>query len=190
MEKPETIEIPPDLLIQKALELKPHHNIGIAYTYNEPLISYEYVYDCSKLARENGLKNVIVSNGYVSIDPLKALLPYVDAMNIDLKSFGDDFYSRICGGLPKYVRNTIEMAAGSCHVEVTTLIIPGLNDSVEEMNSLVTWLASINPEIPLHLSRFFPGFQMQDRPPTPIQTIQSLVKVAKQHMKYVYAGNI
>lgn len=188
--KPETIYISPEDLVQKALKLKPNGNIGIAYTYNEPLISYEYVYDCCVPARENGLKNVIVSNGYIEQEPLKELLPFVDAMNIDLKSFGDDFYSKICGGVPEHVRNTIETSSKSCHVEVTTLIIPGLNDSENEMDSLVSWLASVNPEIPLHLSRFFPTYKMQDRPPTPVETIRSLVRIAKQRLKYVYTGNI
>lgn len=188
--KPETVHIPPDLLVQKAVELKPQRNIGIAYTYNEPLISYEYVYDCSRLAKEYDLKNVVVTNGYIEQAPLKGLLPFIDAMNIDLKSFGDDFYSKICGGLPEHVMSTIETASKACHVEVTTLIIPDLNDSEDEMESLASWLASINPEIPLHLSRFFPKYKMQDRPPTSTGTIKALERIAGRHLKYVYTGNM
>jgi pyruvate formate lyase activating enzyme len=184
------VYIPPENLVEKALDLVSEGNIGIAYTYNEPLISYEYVYDCSRLAHEKGLKNALVTNGYISREPFLELLPYIDAINIDLKSFRDEFYTKICGGSPQYVKNTIEAAAESCHVEVTTLIIPGLNNSPDEMKELAAWLASINPEIPLHLSRFFPNYRMLDRPPTPPQTIYSLVSVAREYLKYVYTGNL
>jgi len=182
--------VPPEDLVEKALDLVDEDNIGIAYTYNEPLISYEYVYECSRLAHEKGMKNVLVTNGYISPEPLREILPYIDAMNIDLKSFRDEFYTKICGGFSEHVKNTIRMAAGSCHVEVTTLIIPGLNDSADEMHELASWLASISPEIPLHLSRFFPNYRMLDRPPTPPQTIYSLVSVAREYLKYVYTGNL
>lgn len=184
------VHIPPENLAEKALELAADSNIGVAYTYNEPFISYEYVYDCSRLVHENGLKNVLVTNGYVSPKPLKELLPYIDAMNIDLKSFRDDFYRKICGGCLEPVKSTIETAAGLCHVEITTLIIPGLNDSAEEMEELSSWLSSVSPEIPLHITRFFPNYKMQDRPPTPPETIYSLVRIARKHLKYVYTGNI
>lgn len=185
-----SIHVSPEDLAEKALELVPEGNVGIAYTYNEPLISYEYVYDCSRLAHEKGLKNVLVSNGYVEAEPLRALLPWIDAMNIDLKSFRDGFYNRICGGSPQPVKEAIRMAAASCHVEVTTLIIPGLNDSEDEMEELAAWLSSISPEIPLHLSRFFPNYRMLDRPPTPPAKIYSLVNIAREYLKFVYTGNL
>lgn len=185
-----SVYISPEDLVEKAIDLVPEGNVGIAYTYNEPLISYEYVYDCSRLARKNGLKNVLVSNGYVSQEPLRRLLPFIDAMNIDLKSFGDEFYREICGGVSQHVKNTIEMAAKSCHVEVTTLIIPGLNGSEEEMEDLVSWLSSLSPDIPLHLSRFFPNYKMLDRPPTPPEKIYSLVDIAREYLRYVYTGNL
>lgn len=188
--RPGPVYISPEDLVGKALELIDEGNIGIAYTYNEPLISYEYVYDCSLLAHENGLKNVLVTNGYINPEPLKQLLPYIDAMNIDLKSFGDEFYREICGGLAVHVKNSIEIAAGSCHVEVTTLIIPGLNDSEEEMEEISSWLASIDPEIPLHITRFFPNYKMTDRSATSPEKIYSLVKIAREHLKYVYTGNL
>lgn len=187
---PGSVYISPENLVEKALELVPEGNIGIAYTYNEPLIAYEYVYDCSRLAHEKGLKNVVVSNGYISMEPLQEILPFIDAFNIDLKSFKDEFYTKICAGMPEPVKNTIKLAAASCHVEVTTLIIPGLNDSEAEMEELSAWLSSISPDIPLHLTRFFPNYKMQDRPPTPPDTIYSLVRIAREHLKYVYTGNL
>jgi pyruvate formate lyase activating enzyme len=190
MNRPESVYIAPEELVGKAVELKPRNNIGIAYTYNEPLISYEYVYDCSRLARENGLVNAVVTNGYISREPLLNLLPYIDAMNIDMKSFRDDFYKTFCGGLPEHVKNTIEISSKYCHVEVTTLVITGLNDGADEMDELSSWLASVNPEIPLHISRYFPNYRMKDRPPTPVETIRSLVNVAKRHLRFVYTGNI
>lgn len=187
---PESIHVLPEVLVDKALELVPEGNIGIAYTYNEPLIGYEYVYDCCRLAHEKGLKNVVVTNGYICREPLQELLPFIDAFNIDLKSFRDAFYRKLCGGLSGHVKHTIEMAASCCHVEVTTLIIPGLNDSEDEMEELASWLASVSPDIPLHLSRFFPRFKMLDRPPTPPEKIYSLVDIAREHLKYVYTGNL
>lgn len=188
--RPDSVYVSPDILVDKALELVPEGNIGIAYTYNEPLIGYEYVYDCSRLAHEKGLKNVVVTNGYISREPLQELLPFIDAFNIDLKSFRDAFYRKVCGGLSEPVKETIAAAAASCHVEVTTLIIPGLNDSDEEMEALAAWLASVSPDIPLHLSRFFPRYKMLDRPPTPPEKIYSLVDIAREHLKYVYTGNL
>ena len=126
-------------LVKKALELRSRGNIGIAYTYNEPLIGYEFVKDCSTLAKENGLKNVAVTNGYICEDPLRELLPTIDAFNIDLKSFTKEFYTKIKGNLDT-VKNTIIIAAEHCHVEVTTLIIPGENDSEERWRLCPTGL--------------------------------------------------
>lgn len=190
MEKPDSLYLSPRELVDKALALVPRGNIGIAYTYNEPLISYEYVLDCSRLARREGLKNVLVTNGYISQDPLAELLAFIDAMNIDLKSFQDDFYLNICGGLTSPVKQTITMSSETCHVEITTLIIPGANDSEREMEDLAKWLASVDPAIPLHINRFFPRYKMQDRPPTPVQTIHTLAGIARKHLAYVYTGNL
>lgn len=177
-----------DGLAEKAQELKSRGNIGIAYTYNEPLIGYEFVMDCSKAARDRGLKNVVVTNGYICEEPLKNLLPLIDALNIDLKAFSDEFYARIKGDLDT-VRNTIKIAAGQCHVEVTTLIIPGENDSEEEIEALSGWLAGISPDIPLHITRFFPRWRMRDKEPTPVRTIYRLADVARRNLKHVYEGN-
>lgn len=175
-------------LVKKALELRSRGNIGIAYTYNEPLIGYEFVKDCSTLAKENGLKNVAVTNGYICEDPLRELLPTIDAFNIDLKSFTKEFYTKIKGNLDT-VKNTIIIAAEHCHVEVTTLIIPGENDSEEEMEALSDWLGSISPDIPLHISRFFPRWKVTDKEATPVRTVYRQAEVARRKLKYVYEGN-
>jgi len=184
-----TMDITPAELAHKALELADKGNIGIAYTYNEPLISYEFVYDCSVEVRKSGLKNVLVTNGYICEEPLKELLPYIDAMNIDLKGFSETFYSKLDGDMES-VKRTIAIASERCHVEVTTLIIPGENDSGTEMEHLSSWLSSLNENIPLHISRFFPQFKWTHLSPTPVSTIYSLVEIAGKKLKYVYAGNI
>lgn len=188
--KPETSFISPENLVYKAYCLNNSGNIGLAYTYNEPFMSYEYVLDCCKLIRDRGLKNVIITNGYIQEAPLMEILPYIDAMNIDLKSFRSDFYKKICNGNVEFVKKTIEIASKACHVEITCLVIPGLNDSTEEIDALSQWLSSQSPDIPLHLTRFFPRHKMLDRSPTPKDTMERLIFVASKHLKYVYAGNI
>ena len=181
-------KVMPEEIVKKAAELIPLGNIGIAYTYNEPLVGYEYVLDCAKLAKEKGLENVVVTNGYICSEPLKELLPYLDAMNIDLKAFNDDFY-RTMGGDLETVRNSIILASKQCHLEVTTLIIPNENDSEDEMKELSQWLSSVNPDIPLHITRFFPRFRMSDRNATPVNKIYRLVEIARKNLHYVYPGN-
>ncbi len=176
-------------LVEKALQYKGRGNIGIAYTYNEPLIGYEFVRDCAKLMKKAGLKNVVVTNGYINKEPLTELLPVIDAFNIDLKGFTEEYYHKLRGDLAT-VKQSIELAAAECHVEVTTLIVPGENDSEEEMEALSGWLASVSPEIPLHISRFFPRFKMQDRSSTPVEQIYRLAKIARRKLKYVHEGNV
>jgi pyruvate formate lyase activating enzyme len=188
-ERANTEIVLPEKLVELAENLKSRGNIGIAYTYNEPLISYEYVRDCAKLARQNGLKNVVVTNGYICEEPLLELLPLIDAMNIDLKAFTNEFYQKMRGDL-ETVKTTISNAAKQCHIEVTTLIIPDENDSEREMEQLSTWLASIDPNIPLHISRFFPSWRMTHKSPTPVEKIHKLADVARANLKYVYKGNI
>ena len=184
----ETYFVSPGQLVDTALEMTAKGNIGIAYTYNEPLVSYEYVHDCAKLAHEKGLKNVIVSNGYVCEQPLSELLPLIDAMNIDLKGFRDAFYRKLSGDL-ETVKRSITLSAEHCHVEVTTLIIPGENDSEAEMEDLSSWLASVGNEIPLHISRFFPRYRYRDKESTPVETVYRMADIARKHLKYVYPGN-
>jgi len=180
--------ISPEKLISQAVSMKSKDNIGVAFTYNEPFVGYEYVYDSSALAHKNGLKTVLVTNGYVNEEPLLRLLPYIDAMNIDLKTFSVDYYRRLGGNLED-VKRTILLSSFTCHVEVTTLIVPGENDTDEEMRSLSAWLASVNPDIPLHISRFFPRYKMLDRPATKTKTVYHLAGIAREALHFVYEGN-
>jgi pyruvate formate lyase activating enzyme len=181
-------DIPPEELVEMAVRMIPDGNIGVAYTYNEPLIGYEYVSDCARLIRKSNLKNVVVTNGYINPKPLEDLLPFLDAMNIDLKGFTQKFYSKL-GGELEPVKATIELASKACHVEVTTLIIPGENDSEEEMRALSGWLSGVNPDIPLHISRFFPRHLYADRDPTPVNKVYRLAEVAREKLNHVYSGN-
>lgn len=181
--------VTPRELVDKAHELKDQGNIGLAYTYNEPLIGYEFVYDSARLATEEGLQNVVVTNGYVEEAPLRELLPYVQAFNIDLKSFSERFYHTIGGSLAD-VKRSIAIAAEKSHVEVTTLIIPGENDTEEEMEALATWLASVDPSIPLHVSRFFPAYKMREKEATRVERVIKLANIARRHLQFVYEGNI
>ena len=183
-----TRKITSEQLAALAKELIGQKNIGVAFTYNEPFISYEFVRDTSKLLKAIGLKSVLVTNGTVAPAALKKILPLIDAMNIDLKGFSQEIYSKL-GGSFETVRKTIEISAQSCHVEVTTLIVPTMNDSPEEMDKEAAWLAGISKDIPLHISRFFPRYKVQNLPPTPVKTIYELVEVAKRHLNFVYAGN-
>ena len=183
-----TVEVSPEQLAAKAAELVPQGNIGVAYTYNEPLIGYEYVQNCAALVHEQGMINVLVTNGTVEEEPWRALLPLVDAANIDLKGFTPSWYQRLGGDL-ETVKRSIALAAERCHVEVTTLLIPGENDSEEEIRELARWLASISSEIPLHLSRFFPRYRMLDRPPAPVEQVCRLAETARRYLSYVYTGN-
>lgn len=182
-------KITPEDLAQKAISLKAYGNIGIAYTYNEPSICPEFIVDTGKLIRDAGMINVVVTNGYMTEKTLDSILEVSDAFNIDLKAFTEEFYKKMGGGLEP-VKNTIKTASKSAHVEVTTLIIPEENDSKEEMINLSSWLSSASPDIPLHLSRFFPTFNMLEKNPTPKDKLLKLKSVAEKHLKYVYLGNV
>ncbi|MGI5891654.1 MAG: AmmeMemoRadiSam system radical SAM enzyme [Bacillota bacterium] len=186
----QTISIKSHDVVEKALKLTAQGNIGIAYTYNEPSIWYEYVYETAQLAQTAGLVNVMVTNGFINQEPLRQILRSIDAMNIDLKAYNNRFYADIVKGNLEDVKNTIKIAASHCHVEITTLVIPGLNDSVGEISEMSKWLASISPEIPLHLSRFFPNYQMTDNTATPLDTLAKLENTAKKYLKNVYIGNV
>jgi pyruvate formate lyase activating enzyme len=164
-------------------------SVGVAYTYSEPLVWYEFVHDCVGLIHERGLVNVLVTNGYINREPFGELLPYIDAVNIDLKAFSSEFYKSVCGGDLEPVLRSIRQAYESgCHVELTTLVVPGLNDSGEEMDSLATWIAALSPDIPLHVSRYFPSYRMT-APPTPMPALQACVEAARTRLHYVYVGN-
>ena len=180
---------PGDILEIIEKRVPTEHQFGVAYTYNEPTIWYEFIYDTSRLIQEKGLKNVLVTNGFINTEPLEKILPYIDAMNIDVKSFTQEFYHKYCGGSLKPVMRTVELAASSCHVELTTLIIPDLNDSSEEIERMVDWIAGINPEIPLHISRYFPNYRMA-REATPENTLERAREIALKKLRYVYTGNL
>ena len=184
----QTAEVSPELLASKAAELRPRGNIGVAYTYNEPLVGYEYVRDCASLVHERGMVNVLVTNGTIEEALWRQLLPLIDAVNIDLKGFTPAWYKRLDGDL-ETVKRSIALAAERSHVEVTTLLVPGENDSAEEIRELAQWLASVSQEIPLHLSRFFPRYQMTDRPPTPVERVYQLAEEARAYLSHVYTGN-
>ena len=178
----------PEQLADKAAELVPQGNIGVAYTYNEPLVGYEYVRDLAALIHERGMVNVLVTNGMVEEAPWRALLPSIDAANIDLKGFTAAWYKKLGGDLDT-VKNSIMLAAEQCHTEVTTLLVPGENDSVDEIRELACWLAGVDPDITLHLSRFFPRYQMMDRPPESVERVYRLADEARAYLTYVYTGN-
>ena len=180
--------VSPEDIARASLEYSARGNIGMAYTYNEPLINFEFIYDCAELIFKQNQKNVLVSNGYINREPFETLLPFIHAMNIDVKSFNPLFYKEIGGNLNS-VMSTVETAEKSCHIEVTTLVIPDKNDSVEEMRELSKWLAGISKNIPLHISRFFPSNKWLHIPPTPIATILRLVDVARESLEFVYPGN-
>lgn len=191
MTKPEVSEdtyLSPQELVDIAVKCREKGNIGVAFTYNEPLVGWEYVLDTAKLVKEAGMKNVLVTNGTASPEVLEKLLPYMDAMNIDLKGFREEYYRKLGGSL-FVVKEFIVRAAEECHVELTTLIVGGENDSVREMEEEVRWIASIDEEIPLHVSRFFPRYHMEASTATSVKKVYQLADVAGKMLKYVYTGN-
>jgi len=174
----------------KLLEQCRLHNCDfIAFTYTEPTTWFEFVLDASKLLKENNIKTVMVTNGFINQEPLKELLPYIDAMNIDLKSFDEEFYSKICNGSLKPVLETIKTASKQCHIEITNLVITDENDSKEQINNLVNFVAEVNPNIPLHFSRYYPTYKMEN-PPTSVSTLEKAKEIAEKKLKYVYLGNV
>ena len=195
--KENTEYLSPDELVRAALRCRNRGNIGLAFTYNEPLIGYEFVRDTAKRAHEAGLVNVLVTNGTAELSVLEEILPYIDAMNIDLKGFTDHYYRDVLKGSRRMVMDFIQEAVKGCHVELTTLIVPGENDTEDEIRQLSRWIAGLkglqNGEdgcsIPLHITRFFPRFHMLDRKPTDVSLVYSLADVAREQLKYVYVGN-
>ena len=185
--------VSPGELADLAQSMRKRGNIGVAFTYNEPLIGYEFVRDTAKLVKTAGMRNVLVTNGTAELAVLEELSPFVDAMNVDLKGFTDSWYRKTLGGDLRQVTAFIEAAVRTCHVELTTLIVPGENDSEAEMRELSRYVSRLrNPdgeEVPLHISRFFPRFHMQDRGATDVQTVYRLADVARESLQYVYTGN-
>lgn len=175
-------------IIQDALASE--KNIGIAFTYNEPIISFEYMRDLAFAARKEELYTVMVSNGYVNSEPLKDILEFIDAFNIDLKAFNNGFYRKLTGAEIEPVKNSLKQIAQSGkHLEITTLIIPGLNDDEKEMDLQSKWMASeLGKDVPFHLSRYFPTYK-RDNPPTPEDSLRRLFEIASANLDYVYLGN-
>lgn len=181
----------PQDVVNSALSLAGHNCIGVAYTYNEPLVSWEFIRDTGSLAHQAGLANVLVSNGMAQPSVLSKIAPIIDAANIDLKCFTEQGYRGLGGNLDA-VKNTIQTLAAlpSCHVEVTTLVVPGLSDSEDQIAAMAAWIASLDPAIPYHLSRFFPQHQMADASPTPLRTMRHLARVAQRYLPTVLLGNM
>ena len=181
--------ISPHELRDTALSLKEKGNIGVAFTYNEPLICYEFVRDGARLVKEAGMKTVLVTNGSFSPDILDEVLPFIDAMNIDLKGFSEKAYALMSGSLEQTME-FIMKSASVCHIELTSLIVPGINDSLEEMDREASWIAGISPDIPLHITRYFPMYKMTSGQPTDIDLLKRMRETARKHLKNVYIGNV
>ncbi|AKX95148.1 AmmeMemoRadiSam system radical SAM enzyme [Moorella thermoacetica] len=187
-QEPETVVISPDDLVRKAREVD---SLGIAYTYSEPLVWFEFVLATAQLARNAGLKNVMVTNGFIRPEPLKELLPWIDAWNIDVKGFSLEFYRKVVKGDYRPVLKTAAAAVDSgSHVEITTLLVTGLNDDSTELEELVKWVATnLGVDTPLHFSRYFPRYRLE-APPTPLETMRRARDMARKHLHYVYLGNV
>ncbi|WP_366924842.1 AmmeMemoRadiSam system radical SAM enzyme [Metallumcola ferriviriculae] len=187
--QPDTHYLSPRDLVASVLSRAPE-SIGIAFTYNEPLVSFEFLLEASAEAAQNNLKTVVVSNGYINNEPLQKLLPLVNAFNIDLKGYSQEYYQKFTGGkLEQVKRNIISAKNTGCHVEVTTLLIPGENDDPQEIERMAAWLAAeAGRDVPLHLSRYFPAHKL-DSPPTPLKTMEQAYHAALKQLDFVYLGN-
>ncbi|MBN1621574.1 MAG: AmmeMemoRadiSam system radical SAM enzyme [Endomicrobiales bacterium] len=182
-----TQKLTKDLALQLA---KQHDSVGIAYTYNEPLINYEWILETAELFNKNGLKNVLVTNGYLNHKPWKDMLKFIDAANIDVKSFNENFYKSLCKGKLSFVLENVKtMVEMKKHVEITTLLIPGENDSSKEIEELTGWIAGLSEDIPLHFSRYYPQYHF-DISPTDMSILVNAYNIARKKLKYVYLGNV
>lgn len=179
----------PDELAALAKARQPDGNIGVAFTFNEPMISWEYVRDAGAAVKAKGMANVVVTNGAVSQPVLEEVLPYIDAFNIDLKCFTAEGYKKL-GGDFEMVLAFIAAAAKSAHVELTTLVVPGISDTEQQVRELASWVASLDRSIPLQITRFFPRGRYRDRQPTPVQTLYRLAEVAQEKLDTVIVGNV
>ena len=181
--------LPPEEIVSYA---KRNKCKSISYTYTEPTIFFEYAYETAKIAHQQGIKNNFVTNGFISKEAIKLISPYLDAANVDLKSFGDDFYKKFCGARLQPVLDSLKlMKELGIWVEVTTLIIPTLNDSAEELKSIAEFILGLGQETPWHISRFYPHYKMADLPPTPVETLHKAREIGKKAgLNYVYSGNV
>ena len=178
--------IDPKLLVDIAIR---ENSVGIAFTYTEPLIWFEYIIDVAKIGKPKGLSMVAVTNGYINPEPLDELLDYIDAMNIDLKAMDDEVYRKLIGGRLEPVLNTVRTSAKRILIEVTNLLIPGVNDSDDQIKRLVDFIADVDPKIPVHFSRYFPAWKF-NAPPTPVKTLLRAREIASEKLDYVYLGNV
>jgi len=184
------IEASPSLIVEKAISAGCK---SIAYTYTEPTVFYEYCLDTAKLAKKEGLSNVFITNGLINKEPLKKISRYIDAANIDLKGFSEDFYQKVCGGKLKWVLDSIKnYAEFGIHIELTNMIIPGLNDNSDEIREMCRWIVkNCGKKTPLHFSRFFPCYKMLEVSPTPLNSLLKAYDTAKEEgLYYVYIGNV
>ncbi len=182
-------ELKPDEVVKEA---EKNNCKSISYTYTEPTIFFEYAYDTARLAKKAGFYNIFVTNGYMTEEALKKIQPYLDACNVDLKSFSEGFYKRMCGGSLKPVLNSIKtMKKLDIWVEITTLLVPGQNDSDKELRAIAEFIAGIGEEIPWHISRFHPDFKYTDSRPTPVETLIRAKKIGEErNLRYIYLGNV
>ncbi|UCG44149.1 MAG: AmmeMemoRadiSam system radical SAM enzyme [candidate division WOR-3 bacterium] len=178
--------VAPEHLVTMALE---SGGLGVAFTYTEPMVWFEYLMDAGRMLKEHGQMVVLVTNGMINAEPLEELLPLVDAMNVDLKSIRPSFYRDYVRGRLGAVLNTVERARRSCHLELTTLLIPGRNDSEEEIEELVDFVAGLGPSTVLHFSRYFPRHRAKE-PPTPVAGLVAAAEIARRKLDYVYLGNV
>ena len=189
--------VEPEQLVRVAEKYQNEGNIGIAYTYNEPLVGYEFVRDTAKIAHQKGLKNVLVTNGTAELSVLREIGPFIDAMNIDIKCFSESIYKDVLGGSLAMTKAFVSEAVKMAHVELTCLAVPGISAEKEMMREMVSWVASlqdgngrvIGEEVPFHVSRFFPRFQMTDAKATAVKDVYALAAIAREKLKYVYTGN-
>ncbi|MCU7197021.1 AmmeMemoRadiSam system radical SAM enzyme [Turicibacter sanguinis] len=187
--QPHSKTLPVEQLCQ-ILSEQPNH-VGVAFTYNEPFMWYEYVYEAAKKIKQTmpHQKIVMVTNGYINQSPLMKLLPYIDAMNIDLKGYTNQYYRKICGAKLNPVLETIKLVANKVHLEITTLLVSDENDSLEEVEEIAKFIASINPNIPFHLSRYFPKYKLNHQA-TKIEVLIKAKAIARNYLNYVYIGNV
>lgn len=186
LEKPQVETYSPEAIVDLALELGVP---SISYTYNEPTVFLEFVLDTARLAKSKGLKNIYVSNGYIASEPLEDLLECIDACNLDVKTFDPFYYKKYCGGELEWVKRTVEKAASKIHVELTALLVTGVNDKEEDLERMFRWIASVDPAIPLHLSRYFPTYHYHEEATSP-QWMVAVKELADQYLKRVYLGNV
>lgn len=178
----------PEQLLE--LALKDSRSVGVAFTYNEPGIWYEYIIDSAPLLKKHNQLVVLVTNAYLSDEPWRALCSVADAMNIDLKSFDSHFYNNICSGKLEIVKKNIKTAIElGVHVELTNLLITGLNDNISQFELMLDWISAISKDIPLHISRYFPRY-LEKAPPTDVGRLEDFYKIASSYLNYVYLGNV